>query len=353
MCAMTGLNILSLVLLGEGVRRTGEGFVGCQEVRRSRGQYIENQHSPQPSPIVEGVNIGDQSGVPHEIDCHPELVSGSHKMFQHRRQSDFPKMLKHRGQSDVQHDVNNFPKRTYSFINLFSYSPRKRAAFTLAEVLITLGIIGVVAALTMPALIANYRHKVLETQFKKQYSIIQQALLQVENSEGMKATNANFPPTTFAPVFFKQLSVIVDCKSSGCEKMDLESAGGIYANLTSKTYKTYNKSTYINSTLFDDGQVMTTDGSFIMLNHSTSGQRITITVDTNGYKNSPNIWGYDLFTFDILESNGKLAPMGAEGTYYEGHKDNFCSLNSSNKLNGITCAYHALYDPNYFKKLKY
>ena len=39
-------------------------------------------------------------------------------------------------------------------------------AFTLAEVLVTLGIIGVVAALTIPALIANYRNMVLENQFK-------------------------------------------------------------------------------------------------------------------------------------------------------------------------------------------
>ena len=36
---------------------------------------------------------------------------------------------------------------------------RKRFAFTLAEVLITLGIIGIVAAMTMPVLIAKYRSK--------------------------------------------------------------------------------------------------------------------------------------------------------------------------------------------------
>ncbi len=36
----------------------------------------------------------------------------------------------------------------------------KRTAFTLAEVLITLGIIGIVAALTMPSLIANYKRQI-------------------------------------------------------------------------------------------------------------------------------------------------------------------------------------------------
>ena len=76
-------------------------------------------------------------------------------------------------------------KRTYSLINLFSYSPRKRAAFTLAEVLITLGIIGVVAAITMPALIQNYTHSVAETRLKKFYSDMNQAILQsiVDNGE--------------------------------------------------------------------------------------------------------------------------------------------------------------------------
>ncbi|MDR1168335.1 MAG: type II secretion system GspH family protein [Heliobacteriaceae bacterium] len=47
--------------------------------------------------------------------------------------------------------------------------------FTLAEVLITLGIIGVVAALTMPALISNYQQMVVKTQFKKAYAVLQNA----------------------------------------------------------------------------------------------------------------------------------------------------------------------------------
>jgi prepilin-type N-terminal cleavage/methylation domain-containing protein len=50
------------------------------------------------------------------------------------------------------------------------------AGFTLAEVLITLGIIGVVAALTIPALVASYQEKVLKTQFKKLYATASIAL---------------------------------------------------------------------------------------------------------------------------------------------------------------------------------
>ena len=51
-----------------------------------------------------------------------------------------------------------------------------KKAFTLAEVLITLGIIGVVAALTIPTLVNNYRKKQFETGLKKEYSVLLQAL---------------------------------------------------------------------------------------------------------------------------------------------------------------------------------
>ena len=52
----------------------------------------------------------------------------------------------------------------------------RRAAFTLAEVLITLGIIGVVAAMTIPTLIADYQEKQTVTQLTKAYSMLSQAV---------------------------------------------------------------------------------------------------------------------------------------------------------------------------------
>lgn len=52
----------------------------------------------------------------------------------------------------------------------------KRFAFTLAEVLITLGIIGVVAALTLPTLIQNYKKQEIETKLAKIYSVMNQAI---------------------------------------------------------------------------------------------------------------------------------------------------------------------------------
>ena len=59
-----------------------------------------------------------------------------------------------------------------------------KQAFTLSEVLITLGIVGVVAALTIPALLANYRKKILASRLKKSYSVIQNTINTVNTENG-------------------------------------------------------------------------------------------------------------------------------------------------------------------------
>ena len=316
-CAMTGLNIYShvrdiasLVFLGDGVRRSGDWFVVCLEVRRSRGQYIENQPSPQPSRIGEGVNRGGQSGVSHEIDCHPEFVSGSHKMQQHTGQSDVQKTLKHRCQLSVQkmlklvqHGGNNFPKRTYSLINLFSYSPRKRCAFTLAEVLITLGVIGIVAAMTMPSLIANYQKKVWVNQLKKSVSVIEQGVRLMMADDGVDNI---YYTTTFAP------TASTDCylDGSGRDNNGINGSCADYAAGFEKYFKgTIQKiqSGYVWS--FYDGNstdTPTCEGYVFILSDGTliCPWSYYITVDVNGYKR-PNTYGKDIFSFEISD-NGSV-----------------------------------------------
>lgn len=59
----------------------------------------------------------------------------------------------------------------------------KKSSFTLAETLITLIVIGVTAALTVPTMLAKYQHKVLETQFKKNYSLLQNAVRLMVNDK--------------------------------------------------------------------------------------------------------------------------------------------------------------------------
>ena len=61
-----------------------------------------------------------------------------------------------------------------------------KKAFTLAEVLITLGIIGIISALTLPILVQKYRNIVVETKLKKFYSEINQAIRLAEAEYGDK-----------------------------------------------------------------------------------------------------------------------------------------------------------------------
>jgi len=63
-------------------------------------------------------------------------------------------------------------------------TPKKKVAFTLAEILITLGIIGVVAAMTIPTLIANTNGAKFRSQFKKSISTLNQAGLMVQAQYG-------------------------------------------------------------------------------------------------------------------------------------------------------------------------
>jgi len=83
------------------------------------------------------------------LNCHPELVSGS----SHCEDEGSPL-------------TPTLSRRARGIC----------AAFTLAEVLITLAIIGVVAAMTIPTLTQNYKKKVVETKLAKFNSVMQQAL---------------------------------------------------------------------------------------------------------------------------------------------------------------------------------
>ncbi len=64
-------------------------------------------------------------------------------------------------------------------------------AFTLAEVLITLGIIGIVAAMTLPTLVAKYKDKELASSAKKAVSVIQQAAQLAQNYYGTPGDNSS------------------------------------------------------------------------------------------------------------------------------------------------------------------
>lgn len=74
-----------------------------------------------------------------------------------------------------------------------------KTGFTLSEVLITLGIIGVVAALTIPSVVNNYKKQQFRTGLKKEYSVLLQALdmYKEANGEPLKKENCTLQRGAF------------------------------------------------------------------------------------------------------------------------------------------------------------
>lgn len=230
----------------------------------------------------------------------------------------------------------------------------KHIGFTLAEVLITLGIIGVVAALTLPALINNTNKKELETAFKKQYSILQQAVMTIKNEDDLEFNYANYGynsgNTRFGTRLAEQFQTTQDCgeinNNTGCV---LNNEDGEFTY-----YKTLNGNT-LSRVYFDDGGFIAPDGTIFFIEQGSQVRDtggFIVSIDVNGYKKRPNKMGYDLFMFQITK-DGRVLPMGADGTTWGKESDRIskCDKNSKNSDNGYTCAYYALTDTNYFKNL--
>lgn len=79
----------------------------------------------------------------------------------------------------------------------------KNYGFTLAEVLVTLGIIGVVSAMTIPTLMQNHQKKTYVTQLHKVYNELQQAFLQYRNDKNaVSLSEAGLISQTEVNMFF-------------------------------------------------------------------------------------------------------------------------------------------------------
>lgn len=224
-----------------------------------------------------------------------------------------------------------------------------KKAFTLAEVLITLGIIGVVAALTIPTLVNNYRKKQFETGLKKEYSVLLQALdmYKQDNETPLKKEDTDQSHGEFKNKIKPYLKILVDCGDEQAGKYEAKCVqNGYYTQDKKYTYKTYSGN-IANEDLFDDGQIILNDGSHLLFENVGNGGAVFVSIDVNGYNKLPNKWGEDVFTFQLM-NDGKLLPMGAKGTIYA-DEDTFCSKTSSNRFNGIACANRAIYDSSFWK----
>lgn len=230
-----------------------------------------------------------------------------------------------------------------------------KTGFTLAEVLITLGIIGIVAAMTLPSLIQKNQNKALEAAFKKNYSVIQQAFDMYQAEHGERLThnyfynNGAFTNLRLATEIKPYFKILRDCGLYGAQtnKACIPYTGNntMDDKRNFQNYRTYNGTPLKRLALFDDGQFVLMDGSLILIEYSVS----LITVDVNGYNKNPNKWGHDLFTFQLM-NDGRILPMGAEGTKYT-DENTYCSVDSTEQYNGIACAYKALENKDYFNNL--
>ena len=165
----------------------------------------------------------------------------------------------------------------------------RKIAFTLAEVLITLGIIGVVAAMTMPSLVANYEKKRTATAVKKAYSELSQALKLAEVDYGDMEywdypdgadveENKAFVNRYITP-YYKGVTMLQDGMIS-----DWTGISDTGINFISS-----------NGTIFS-GKPNSTNAFYVL-------------IDVNGFK-KPNKMGTDIFYF--ATSTGKLMPDGWE-----------------------------------------
>ena len=233
-----------------------------------------------------------------------------------------------------------------------NYSFREFFAFTLAEVLITLGIIGIVAALTIPTVISSVQHKELEVGLKNAYSTLSQALKMYEQENGYPVTPAKLGVLELKPILMKYIKIVKDC---GMGAVDGEKACIPNKDYVSDpdnykdTYMTYNGQNTIHYAYFDDGQFIMNNGMLVLINNPGYGAEVAqISVDINGYNKKPNRLGQDLFMFQIL-NNGQLIPMGAKNSNFT--STYYCSETSTDKSNGAGCTEKALYEKGFFDNL--
>lgn len=228
-------------------------------------------------------------------------------------------------------------------------SLRALPGFTLAEVLITLGIIGVVAALTIPGLMTAYKAHQLRSQFLKSYSTIQQVFRRMEADDVSTDISAySGKMGSFYDVFKQYLAGVHECGVYSNTSDAFPCAGFKEFNNKRNRYKNYNGTAYLSRAIFDDGQLVLSDGTFVAIENPNGVDHLWVFVDINGFGKLPNRWGYDLFTFQFI--NGELRTMGDRETTYN-DVEKYCNPKKGDGLNGIACAYKAKTETDYFKSL--
>ncbi len=176
-------------------------------------------------------------------------------------------------------------------------------AFTLAEVLITLGVIGIVAALTIPTLVTKYQKKVVETRLKKFYSSMNQAITLSEIENG---TSKNWDYSLDGITFFDKY--IRDYIKINTEQNQSE----FLSDYTMTMLNGSSCDAYVWCSQKNGIFVSLSDGVILGLVASPGLSHKIFVSDVNGY-NKPNVVGKDIFIYAIEPKFGKLYPYGYKG----------------------------------------
>lgn len=186
-------------------------------------------------------------------------------------------------------------------------------AFTLAEVLITLGIIGVVACFTIPALISSIQDYQLKQAWKKEYSVMSQAVSRMVQDNGGSLAGLFTTNDSIRDNFKQYLNVAKSC-NNGASFGDCWASN--YQQLKGGSYGWGNTSGLI---LDDGASIMFENGNGTIPTALTCSWQIPpnsnnlyicgyAPVDVNGPTKGPNIVGRDIFSLWILQD--KILPEG-------------------------------------------
>ena len=159
----------------------------------------------------------------------------------------------------------------------------RKVAFTLAEVLISLGIIGVVAALTLPTLISNYKEKELIVRTKRLYANIQNAaLLAQKENDSIGDNSALFNPSQSSAEVAKNFSKYFT-GSKVCTNMNTEGCSQYYYKLKYATRRK-GEDGNLGGGIQNFSKIILEDGAIIGVAQSTSCDKLVTNcrTDTDG-----------------------------------------------------------------------
>lgn len=197
-------------------------------------------------------------------------------------------------------------------------------AFTLAEVLITLGIIGVVAALTIPTVLSNYQKQQYITGLKKAYSTFNEVLAKIAADKGclndLKCTGIFDTTTTqqsLGDELVKYFNVAKNCETSdnSCFSTNINwfydgKTGSMPWLPSNYSFITADGIAFLISNFQTNCDVEPNEWSNYITNNMTQ-VCASLYVDVNGPQKGPNFGGRDVFLFYI--SNGKGALLYPSG----------------------------------------